>query len=90
MDAREEAQQRLSDLLGDDHDLAVLAHEIEKKSDLYGPPGTRDLLRCLAETRRQTLQAEARSLGRRLYADKPKAYAQRIGTCVGIWRAEDE
>lgn len=90
IEAWEEAQHQLSDLLGDDHDLAVLAHEIEAKPEFYGPPSTRDLLRGLAETRRQTLQAAARSLGRRLYADKPKAYAQRIGTCVETWRAEDE
>lgn len=55
----------LSDLLGDDHDLAVLA---EHREDLAE--------RCHA--RRGELQDEAFALGARVYAEKPKAFARRV------------
>jgi CHAD domain-containing protein len=55
----------LSDLLGDDHDLGVLA---EHREDLA----------ALCHRRRAALQHEAFALGARVYAEKPKAFARRI------------
>jgi CHAD domain-containing protein len=72
----------LSDLLGDDHDLAVL------RSELGGAPlssGQREHLERLIATRRRELQDEALGYGQRLYAEKPKAFANRI---AAYWEAE--
>jgi CHAD domain-containing protein len=69
----------LSDLLGDDHDLAVLA---DRLATGHGPAGRAPVddasLRELIAERRLELQAEARTLGRRLYAESPKAYRRRL------------
>jgi CHAD domain-containing protein len=69
----------LGTLLGDDHDLATLA-EMVRTGEISVPPSvdTRALLELIA-IRRSELQPEARALGHRLYAEKPKAHARRIG-----------
>jgi CHAD domain-containing protein len=62
----------LSDLLGDDHDLAVLldwAHEHHEP--------TPELVEAV-EARRSKLQEEAFELGARLYADRPKVFIRRL------------
>jgi CHAD domain-containing protein len=68
----------LSDHLGDDHDLAVLAAWVEE----HGGAGPE--FRAAVERRRSELQAEAFTLGARVYADKPKAYTRRL---KGLWAA---
>jgi CHAD domain-containing protein len=72
----------LADLLGDDHDLAVLA---EKAADWPGSAAldNETLLSLIAE-RRAELQQEALDLGRRVYAEKPKAYDRRLGRYLGV------
>jgi CHAD domain-containing protein len=55
----------LSDRLGDDHDLGVLAEQLPELA-----------LRC--HRRRAELQDEAFAIGARLYAEKPKAFARRM------------
>lgn len=69
----------LSELLGDDHDLAVLRQRLAAGVEL--PPGTAldaDALGLLIDERREELQEEARQLGRRLYAETPEAFARRL------------
>jgi len=73
---------RLGELLGDDHDLAVLdafleAHDgnLDTRADLVS-------VRGLIQGRRAELQDEARALGRRLYADSPKAFDRRLEACL--------
>jgi CHAD domain-containing protein len=65
----------LSDLLGDDHDLAMLLgwarEHAEAPSELAEP----------VEDRRAALQANAFALGARLYADKPGAFLRRLEHC---------
>jgi CHAD domain-containing protein len=74
---------RLSGLLGDDHDLAMLAERLAGS-----PPAadTETMLTLIAQ-RRQELQHEALQLGRRVYAEGPKAYGRRLGRYVGAARA---
>lgn len=67
---------RLSKLLGDDHDLAVLHKTLERgagevKVDV-------DAVLTLIDHRREQLQAEAVLLGQRLYAERPKAFVARM------------
>jgi hypothetical protein len=67
---------RLTDLLGDDHDLAVL-------SSLAPLPA---LGEAIAE-RREALRAEAKGLGRKLFAEKPGAFVRRLRA---YWRQPGE
>lgn len=77
---------RLSDLLGDDHDLAVLAQAVaDRAPDLAVDT---DAVLGAIEHRREQLQAEAFSLGARLYAERPKAFRRRISRYWKGWRSE--
>ena len=67
----------LSDRLGDDHDLVVLARDVE---DARPPLTDHQLehLRQLIGKRRKELQGEAFAYGERLFAEKPKRFVERI------------
>ncbi len=62
----------LADLLGDDHDLAVLREAI---ADL--PAGDDDVV-ALIDRRRAELETEAFRLGRRVYAEKAPQFSTRM------------
>jgi CHAD domain-containing protein len=62
----------LSDRLGDDHDLAVLADWFKEHTE---PDPD---LQAAIDRRRAELQRDAFALGARLYADKPSAYVRRL------------
>jgi CHAD domain-containing protein len=75
----------LSELLGDDHDLAVLRERL--RAGIALPPGAaadRDVLVALIDGRRAALQARALSLGGRLYAERPGAFARRLGRWLAV------
>ncbi|MBA1272380.1 CHAD domain-containing protein [Stutzerimonas azotifigens] len=68
---------RLADALGDDHDLAMMQQLMTQEPELFGSEETsRQVARYLA-MRRATLQGDALELGRRLYAESPKALVKR-------------
>jgi CHAD domain-containing protein len=76
MKAQADECDTLGALLGDDHDLATLAENLPSSA----PPSVDvDALLGLIAVRRGELQAQARALGRLVYAEKPKAHARRIG-----------
>lgn len=66
---------RLANLLGDDHDLAVLDETLARSVSV---PVDVDGVRDLIAHRRDELQAEAFRLGRRVYAEPPKAFRRRM------------
>jgi CHAD domain-containing protein len=66
---------RLSEHLGDDHDLAELRHVL--RSDHADDAFDEELVALVAE-RRAELQQEALALGRRVYADRPAALRRRL------------
>jgi CHAD domain-containing protein len=68
----------LADLLGDDHDLAVLRASLHADPDRFGGEVVTDTTTAFIDRRRATLQREAASLGRRVYADRPKAIERRV------------
>ena len=73
----------LADLLGSDHDLAVLEELVGNEcSDCCGPE-EKELLNALVNQRRQELQMEAFIIGPKLYAESPKQFAKRIR---GYWK----
>jgi len=75
----------LSDVLGEDHDLAVLVAELQAAPQDFGGDEAVAAFTQLAEQRRERLQAEARALGERLYVAKPKRLARRIESLWQAW-----
>lgn len=67
---------RLSDLLGDDHDLALLRDKLAQ-GNTAGAVDLDAVLK-LIDHRRAELQAEASHVGKRVYAEKPKAFQRRM------------
>jgi CYTH domain-containing protein/CHAD domain-containing protein len=83
LDATTEQAHRLADLLGDHHDLAVLAGDLEGRQ--LGADETATLAAAIVERQRE-LAAEALELGGRLYAEKPKAFRRRLRVYWDAWR----
>ncbi|WP_438764839.1 CHAD domain-containing protein [Kushneria sp. TE3] len=78
MEARAREAHRLADLLGEEHDLAVLAQVLgDPEAAAQGDDTSRVVLALIAE-RRLRLQSEALWLGQRLFAEKPDALGRRI------------
>jgi CHAD domain-containing protein len=73
----------LGELLGEEHDLAVLGERVREEakatraSGAPGPGTRRVLLKSIARRRRR-LRKRALRDGRRLYGDKPKKFVRRI------------
>lgn len=78
LEAHYEELKRLSDLLGDDHDLVVLRQTVEAGQSPELDERTTAGLKQRVERRRCELQAEAVPLGRLLFAEKPKQLARRF------------
>jgi CHAD domain-containing protein len=77
----------LSDLLGDDHDLALLRDTLARAGP--GLPVDVDAVMALLDHRRGQLQAQAMLMGARLYAEKPKAFRRRMRAYWKAWQAEN-
>ena len=75
----------LSDLLGDDHDLAILRQTIQDDPGTAAFRSAVDALVGLIEARRTQLQSEARILGRRLYCERPRRLMQRLQAYWDTW-----
>ena len=76
LDAFADQTDHLSELLGDDHDLAVL-------TEALAPADDEAFVDAIAQ-RRAALQAEAFALGRLVYAERTKAYARRLGAYLAL------
>jgi CHAD domain-containing protein len=68
---------RVADLLGDDHDLAVLLGHARAQPELFGP-GELELLATLVERRRKVLRRAALARAARLYRRKPRKLMRRL------------
>ena len=74
MEPAAEQAHHLADLLGDDHDLAVLDAAVGE----YAAPEAQPVLHEAIATRRSELQARALYLGSRLYDESPRAFSRRV------------
>lgn len=83
-DAADEAHE-LSDLLGDNHDLAVLRDDAVERRELFAAGDLEKLLTSISE-RQDELAADALALGERVYAEKPRAFERRIRSYWKSWR----
>ncbi len=72
----------LADLLGDHHDLTVLAADLDARSTV----GSERQLAELIEQRQGELLDGALALGERIYAEKPKAFGRRMRAYWSAWR----
>jgi CHAD domain-containing protein len=71
-----------TDLLGDHHDLTVLAVDLAGRTEVGATH--RETLRGLIEARQADLLADAVAGAERVYAEKPKAF---VGRLRAYWRA---
>lgn len=71
---------RLSELLGDDHDLAVLRDRVAVNPGLFDDADSLRALLGAIDRRRASLQREALALGERLYKRPPKRFMRRFET----------
>ncbi len=83
-----EAAKDLSDWLGDDHDMAVFRQALGDNADEIGQPARHSALLALFARRAADLRSASFSLGRRVFAETPKAHADRMGTLVSAWRSD--
>ncbi|MBL27940.1 MAG: hypothetical protein CMM50_10385 [Rhodospirillaceae bacterium] len=90
MAGRVKALSDLSDRLGDDHDLGVLSETLTAAPQDFAEGGGLAAVLGMAERRRQELQADARIIGEKVYAEKAKAFSSRCRHYWEAWCREDE
>jgi CHAD domain-containing protein len=74
----------LADLLGADHDLAVLCHTLEKEPALLQYPEKQQLLSGVISLERQGKQEQLRPLAHRLFKETPAQFSNRL---AAYWEA---
>jgi CHAD domain-containing protein len=67
---------RMSDLLGDDHDLAVLRAQVGRAGGSFEREASRTALLAVIDRRRQSLQSDAFKLGHKIYDAPPKSFGR--------------
>lgn len=84
--AQAEAAHALTELLGDGHDLAVLAARLSDETRPLPPAvdADRAALLALVEHRSHELRTAATQLGHRVYAESPKAFTRRLARYVRL------
>ena len=77
----------LGDLLGLDHDCAVLAEAIDEQipTQMLDTAQRQGIIRAIY-ARRRRLQEGCRFLGRQVYAEKPRAFSRRLGSYWHTWQ----
>jgi len=82
--ARARRVHRLSDQLGEDHDLVVLRDTASRSSD----PATRGIALEKIDRRRLNLQKRAMALGAVIYRERPKTLERRLQRRWRAWRSD--
>lgn len=88
MAAVAEAAGDLSDLLGNEHDLAVLQEALEHAPRDFGDVTELEVMLALIDRRRLALQQQAGPLGRRVFAETPDALVARVEAYWRAWSSE--
>jgi len=78
----------LSDLLGDEHDLAVLRDTLLDDPAAFGDKTELEPLLGVIGRRRLELQQQAQLLGARVFAEAPDALTERLGAYWSAWQLE--
>ena len=77
---------KLTDFLGDDHDLAVLRERAVAAREEFPTAASHRALLALIERCREGLQEKALQLGQLLYEEKPAVFTARLGKYWEDWR----
>jgi CHAD domain-containing protein len=77
---------RMGELLGEDHDLAVLRQMLTDDPKRFG--GDAEVLVALMDRCRTELEQEAMELGGRFFQDKPKDFTRRLKGYWTAWRSQ--
>jgi CHAD domain-containing protein len=86
LDTLAEELNKLADFLSEDHDLAMLSRAAIEQAEGLGDPAEVEKLILLIDQRRVVLQTKAVALGARVYAEKPKAFVDRMRGYWETWR----
>jgi CHAD domain-containing protein len=78
----------LGELLGLDHDFAFLLARLEAERNDSALQAEHAALQKLIRKRSRKLQRNATELGRRFYAEGPKAFAKRISIFIKDWKSK--
>jgi len=78
--------EKLTELLGDDHDLEMLRQTVVKKSVDVDLEGDTQRLLPLIETRQAELRKSALKLGKRLFEEKSLAFCNRLHQYWKSWK----
>lgn len=84
LDEWADAAHELANILGDDHDLAVLGGLLADDTALLADETARRAIAGLIQQRRQALQVQAWPLGDRLYTESPSDFVARM---AAYWQA---
>ena len=87
IDGLSDQTHELSDMLGDHHDLTVLAEDARGRAAALDGDALEGLL-DLIERRQDELLEAAIPIGERLYAEDPKLFVRRIRTYWRAWRPD--
>ena len=79
---------KLGDLLGKEPDLTVVRNALLKRAESGIRKDDLRALLGLVEQREFELQAEAQTIGRRVYAEKPRGFVRRMRVYWETWQAE--
>jgi hypothetical protein len=86
MDALAHEFGKLADCLSEDHDLALLKRSAVDQIETLGQREEIDRLVLIIDQRREQLQAKASNLGARVFAEKPRRFADRLEVYWEAWR----
>ena len=76
---------RVSEHLGQDHDLAVLKARLSRSNGKVSKSSLREISRVMGPAREE-LRGKAMALGERLYAQKPRQFVKRLEKRWRAWR----
>jgi len=76
----------LGDMLGQQHDFFFLLSRLDKERGDESMRDERVRLEKLIRKRSKKLERDASELGRRFYAEPPKAFAKRISIFIDAWK----
>lgn len=89
LNATRKQAHELSDCLGDDHNLAVFRAELTEAPSEWGDEEQVRVLLGLIDQYREDLETDARPLGERLYAEKPKYLLRRLDAYWSTWKERE-
>lgn len=82
------AFENLVEGLGDGNDLAVLQRLVTAEPDAFGGPEVVEPVAALLDEHHRRLRTAAVSSAGRLYAERPRAFARRLGGYWELWHTE--